>query len=103
VIALSTDITVQLSMAYAKLPQWTEKTKEIDQPQHNDNDHDSIQDGFDCGLHGNEAIDKPQQDTNNYERDDYLHERHGMTSFVLQTLIRSPESQVSEPCSSSTI
>jgi hypothetical protein len=45
-------------------------SKYIQEPEHNNDDHDGVQDGLDASCHGNEAIHQPQEDAY-YDQDDY--------------------------------
>jgi hypothetical protein len=38
-------------------------SKNVQEPQHNTNDHDCVQNGLDRSLHGYEAVDQPKQNT----------------------------------------
>jgi len=38
------------------------KSKYIQKPQHDSDDHDCVQYGLDCSLHGYEAVDQPKQE-----------------------------------------
>ena len=56
-------------VANSDVRQGVKEPENIQQPQnHNDYD-DSIQNGFDCALHGNVGIDQPQKDSHHNERD----------------------------------
>ena len=39
----------------------------IQEPQHDADDHDGVQDGLDAARHGDEAVHQPQQDTHDDE------------------------------------
>jgi hypothetical protein len=39
-------------------------SKNVQQPQHNTNDHDCVQDRLDAACHGDETIHQPQEDAN---------------------------------------
>jgi hypothetical protein len=41
-----------------------EKPKDVQQTQHHENDHDSIQDRLNGARHRNEALDEPEENTN---------------------------------------
>jgi hypothetical protein len=44
-------------------------SKYIQEPEHNNYDHDGVQNGLDASCHGNEAIHQPQEDA--YHDQDY--------------------------------
>jgi hypothetical protein len=60
-----------------------EEAENIQEPENDRNYYDRVQDGFDCTLHRNEAVDQPQD--NSYY-DQYHHYRYQwhwlLTSFV---------------------
>lgn len=58
-----------------------EDSEDIEEPQHYDDDYDAIEDRFDAALHGDEAIDKPEQYAYNNERDDDMEEGHKILIF----------------------
>jgi hypothetical protein len=41
-----------------------EQSKDIEEPQNHENDHESIQDRLNGARHRNEAIDEPEKNTN---------------------------------------
>jgi len=43
------------------------QAENVHQPQNHGDDHDTIQDGLDGSLHGDEAIHQPQEDTHHEE------------------------------------
>jgi len=46
-------------LPYAELGKVVKQSKDVHEPYHEHNHHNSIQDSFDLTLHGNEAIDQP--------------------------------------------
>src|SRR5277367_2692989 len=64
-------VTVQLPTD-ADMRQGTEESKDVQQPQYNDNDDDGVEDGFDRTLYGDIAIDQPEQNANNDQNQHYL-------------------------------
>jgi hypothetical protein len=62
-----------------------EKSKNVQQPQHHTDDHDSIQDGLNRSFHWYEAVDQPKENTHHDQNQQYLKYRHELlTSFSSQ-------------------
>jgi hypothetical protein len=55
-----------------------EQSKYVEEPQHDTNDHDGVQDGLNTACHGDEAIHQPQQNTNYDENAYKLNQRHDL-------------------------
>jgi hypothetical protein len=53
-----------------------EQAEDVEQPEDHHDGDESVEDGLDAGLHGDETVDEPQQDSDNDESNDDLHERH---------------------------
>jgi hypothetical protein len=53
-----------------------EQSEYIEEPQHDANDHERVQDRLDATCHGYETIDKPQEDAHYDQGYENLHERH---------------------------
>jgi hypothetical protein len=49
-----------------------EKSENIQQPKHDGDDHHCIQDGFNRSLHGDEAVDQPEQKSDHDQNYEYL-------------------------------
>jgi hypothetical protein len=49
-----------------------EQSKYVQKPQHHSDDHDAVQDRLNGGLHRNEPIDQPQEDTHHDQNFDEL-------------------------------
>jgi hypothetical protein len=48
-------------------------SESLKQPQDHNNDHDNIEDHFDRALHRNEAVNKPEYQSNDYEYKNNIH------------------------------
>jgi hypothetical protein len=68
----------------------TETTEQVHNPYHNANYDDAIEDRLDAGLHRNEPVHKPQQNSYYDQRNDKLHERHIVFSFRILEADRDP-------------
>jgi hypothetical protein len=69
-------------MPDAELGEVPEKPKNFQEPQNHSNDNDAVQDCFDLALHGDEAIDQPQQDSD-YGKGKYdVDKRHMKPSWI---------------------
>jgi hypothetical protein len=62
--------------ADSNMGQGAEKPEDVQEPQDNDDDHDSVQDGLDRSLHGDVAVDEPQQDSYDDQNDHDVNQRH---------------------------
>jgi hypothetical protein len=54
----------------------TEDPEYIQEPEHDDDNYDGIQNGFDRPLHRYETIDQPKQNANNNQDEHDLNQRH---------------------------
>jgi hypothetical protein len=62
-----------------------EKSKDIQEPQNHQNDHDSIQDRLNRSCHGYETIDQPEENTHDDQNQEYINQRHDLlTSLILE-------------------
>jgi hypothetical protein len=61
-----------------------EQPKYIEEPEHDANDHDRVQDGLDTACHGNKAIHQPQEDAHDDQGYENLNERHSFLPFCLR-------------------
>jgi hypothetical protein len=48
-----------LVIAYAELGKVVKQSKDVEQPYHENNHYNGVQNSLDLTLHGNEAIDQP--------------------------------------------
>jgi hypothetical protein len=53
-----------------------EQAKYVEEPKHDTDDHDRVQDGLDTACHGDETIHQPQQDAHYDQGYENLNERH---------------------------
>jgi hypothetical protein len=60
-----------------------EQSKYIEEPEHDANDHDCVQDGLDTACHGDETIHQPKQDAHYDQGYENLNERHSFLPFCL--------------------
>jgi hypothetical protein len=54
---------LKLLPPHANIGEGTENSKNAEEPQNNDNDHDGIQDRLDRTSHGDESVDEPKNNT----------------------------------------
>ena len=66
-----------------------EEPKYIEQPYDHSDNHDPVEDRLDRSLHGDEAVNQPEQHSDGDERENNLDERH---SVLLSSRSRRPES-----------
>jgi hypothetical protein len=59
-----------------------EQTKYVKEPEHDADDHDSVQDRLDTACHRDEAIHQPKQDAHYDQGYENLHERHSFLPFL---------------------
>jgi hypothetical protein len=59
-----------------------EQTKYIKEPEHDADDHDSVQDRLDTPCHRDETIHQPEQDAHYDQGYENLHERHNVFTFL---------------------
>jgi hypothetical protein len=53
-----------------------EQSKYIEEPEHDANDDDCVQDGLDTACHGDETIHQPKQNAHDDQGYENLNERH---------------------------
>jgi hypothetical protein len=73
-------------MPYTELTEIRKEPKYSQKPQNHSNYYDGIQDSLNLALHGDEAVDKPQQQA--YYRESYYNgdERHLISPSITFTL-----------------
>jgi hypothetical protein len=54
----------------------SEHSERLQQPKHDTDDNDGVQDAFDLSIHWYVIIDKPKQHTNDDQGNDNINERH---------------------------
>jgi len=69
------------------------ESRNTEDPEHHSNHNDTIQDGFDGGLHGNEAIHQPQQNTYYDEYFQELNQRHNRLTVLVSRATASHPSR----------
>jgi hypothetical protein len=73
---------VDASSAYMHSREGSEKAEQIGNPENNNDDHHPVKDGLDGGLHWDEAVYEPQQNSNDDESNHQLHQWHNSSSFT---------------------
>jgi hypothetical protein len=70
-----------------------EQSENIEEPQHDANHHDCVQDRLDTACHGYETIYQPQEDAHYDQGYENLNERHTFLPFCLscETLLHGPQ------------
>jgi hypothetical protein len=61
-----------------------EQTKYIKEPEHDADDHESVQDRLDTARHRDETIHQPKQDAHYDQGYENLHKRHSFLPFCLR-------------------
>jgi hypothetical protein len=61
-----------------------EQTKYIKEPEHDADDHQSVQDRLDTACHRDETIHQPKQDAHDDQGYENLHKRHSFLPFCLR-------------------
>jgi hypothetical protein len=69
-------LAVRQSSADAYAAKGIHKAKHVQQPYHDSNNDDNIQDILDLGVHWNVVVNEPQQDSNNNQSDDKRNQGH---------------------------
>jgi hypothetical protein len=59
-----------------------EKSKDIQEPQNHDNDHDGIQDRLDGSCHGYKVIHQPEENAHYDQYHAYLNQRHDLLTSM---------------------
>ena len=70
--------------------QGVKQTKNVQEPQHDGYDHDAIQNGLDGRLHGNKAIDQPQENADHDQNFEKLNQRHFRLPFLRAAIFPRP-------------
>jgi hypothetical protein len=75
-----------------------EDPEHIQQPQNYHNDNNAIQNRVDARLHRNEAVHKPQQKSDDNQRNDNLNQGHA-TLFLWRLMLIGAARSPDQPCS----
>jgi hypothetical protein len=71
-------------MPYANIGDIAEQSEYIQEPEDNDDYNYAVEYGFDAGLHGNETVDQPEQNTYDNQGQKNLDQGH---DFLLMCTI----------------
>ena len=73
-------------MADSDVGEVRDQAEDLQKPKHNyDNDY-SVENAFDGGLHGDVAVDKPENNSDDYQVENYLNQGHGSLLFKVQQI-----------------
>jgi hypothetical protein len=61
---------------YPEIPDGIHKTEHIHKPNHNNDNHNGIQDRFDRTCHWDKRVHEPQKNPDNNQRKSHLKQRH---------------------------
>jgi hypothetical protein len=83
-------------MPYTELGEITEESENLQKPQNHCDDDDGVHDPFDLVLHGDIAINQPQQDSDDYQSENNIDKRHTRPSWISARLTGMPMASMLE-------
>ena len=75
-------------MAHSDIGEIRDQAEDLEKPKHNDDNDYGVENAFDGGLHGDVAVDKPENNSDDDQIENYLNQGHRSLLFKVQQIVR---------------